>query len=533
MKLHSVLLRLALPLLLVACGGGGATPVARQTADIDETPPTSAVTPGGGEFPTLVELEFTSSEPATIFVSVDGKPYVRLGESPAHLTLEEGRSTVKFYAVDRADNVETAAHTEAFLIDVSAPRLAFAEGTEIEPLPWLGEAVVAWESDEACDWVVRTPGSEIALAEGRLDEPGGETFRIDAKDLPEGGREFEVAATDWTGRTSVLPFRLERAAAVVVDLDADPGDVVVSPAGDRAFVARKFQSVVDVVDLESGAVVESIDVGIRAWSMTMHPGGTRLYVSNAVAPGAIAVIDVETSEVETLDVTTGIPGPVAFSADGAFGFFTDFDGAIRVIGTDPDSLDYHANVDRIPVADGLLHGEIVVDPDGEHLVVNWAGVGEVGLAVVEFGESDPTVRNAWTSSVATLSGLSQAITQSSDGARVFLSSTKLLCGLCRFDIDEDELVHVEKEPDEEGGSSNPFGKVPDVPWGLALFDDGATLLSVGPNGPFLRCYDADSMELLVRFPIGAGAQALATTGSSAVVARSSGSKKELLVIPLR
>jgi len=116
---------------------------------------------------------------------------------------------------------------------------------------------------------------------------------------------------------------------------------------------------------------------------------------------------------------------------------------------------------------------------------------------------------------------SQAIALSADGTNAYVSSVSLFCGFCRFDVDADKLLHA-------SGST-------DVPRAIALLDQESGLLTVSLDGSDLSFYDAESMENRSRFPIGPGAQSLAVTpdGNTAVVSRSNGAEREVLIIPLR
>ncbi|MGP4072285.1 M14 family metallopeptidase [Piscibacillus sp. B03] len=80
----------------------------------DNQPPKSNVTPGEGEYDEPVELEFETSEPATIYYTLDGSrptfesEQLQLGgtREPAEtLTIDE-TTTVNWFAVDPAGNIE-------------------------------------------------------------------------------------------------------------------------------------------------------------------------------------------------------------------------------------------------------------------------------------------------------------------------------------------------------------------------------------------------------------------------------------------
>ena len=504
-------------LFLTACGsGGGAAPILAPALVVDTDPPDSVVLPAGGDFGDEVELVVTASEEATIFVSFNGGDFAPAGASPASIALPEGETTFEYYAVDAAGNTETSVHVEQYLVDLSPPVLELNSG-EPTPIPWLAAVDVEWTSDETCDYSVSVVETGERIDAGTLE--GGESASLthEARDLPDEPITIRIEATDWTGHSSAIEYIIERAAPVRIAVEDDPGDVVIAPAGDRAFVARRFENEIDVVDLASGAIVETIDIGIRAWEVTLNADGTLLYFSNTLGPGAMVTVDVESYEVESVDADVGIPGPVAFSPDGTRGYFTDFFGNVRVLDTDPTSATYHSVIDRVFVDLDLLSGELVVSPDGESVLLNWSQFGHSGLELIDFAGGSPELYTVWESTLPGVHNPSQAIALSADGTNAYVSSVLLFCGFCRFDIDAEKIVHA-------SGST-------DVPRAIALFDADKNLLTASLNGNYLHLYDADSMEHRSRFLVGPGAQSVAVSpdGSTAVISLAD----EILILPLR
>ena len=523
-------------MFLVACGGGSEPAVARQEVDVDTRAPTTTANPEGGDFDAEIDLVLTASEAATIHVSVNGEDFAPAGDSPVHLPVTEGVTTIEYYAVDRAGNVEAPIQIQRYLVDLSPPVLMLTNG-DPEPLPWLTTAAIEWQSDEECDYVVTVVETDELLAEGKLDLGATAEIAYAGVDLPDDPITIRIEATDWTGRTSTLEFQLERAAPKSIEVVNEPGDIIVLPAGDRAFIARRFKSEIDVLDLDTEEIVDTIDVGTRPWAMTLNADATLLYISNTLSPGRIVTVDVDSYTVDSVSGDVGIPGAVAFTADGAFGFFTDFSGGITVLDTDPASSNFNSVVDSIFVDEDVLSGRMVVGPQDDFLILNWSGLDMLGVEVIEFGVGAPDLRTAWASSIPTVHAQTNAIALSADGKQAFVSSVKLLCGLCRFDLEADRLVHASDDPDPDPGPVVIIGgkAVPDVPWGLALIDADEWLLSVGANTTRVRLYETATMEHRSRFKIGTGASAIAVTpdGMRAIISRSTGVKKEILVLPLR
>jgi len=382
-------------MFLTACGSAGgadAPPVAALV--VDTTPPESVVLPAGGEFGEETELLVTASEEAMIFVSLNGGDFVAVGASPASIKLSEGETTVDYYAVDAAGNTEPIVQQEHYLVDLSPPVLALI-GAEPAPIPWLASADVEWTSDEQCDYTVTVVETGDEIDAGTLEAGANASLAHEGRGLPDEPVTVRIEASDRHGRSSVLEYTLERAAPVHVDVAESPGTVVIAPGGDRAFVARRFETEIDVIDLASGTVVDTIDTGIRAWEITLNADGTLLYVSNTLGPGAIVTVDVDSYDVVSVDADVGIPGPVAFSPDGTRGYFTDFFGGVRMLDTDPSSPTYHTVLENIFIDLDLLTGELVVAPDGESVLLNWSQFGQSGLELIDFSSGLPELYTVW------------------------------------------------------------------------------------------------------------------------------------------
>ncbi|MHC4450369.1 MAG: hypothetical protein ACYS0E_09575 [Planctomycetota bacterium] len=523
-------------LFAVACGGGSdAPPVAKQEVP-DTLAPTTSASPEGGDFAAEIEVVLTASEAATIHVAVDGGDFEPVGPSPVRLPMTEGVTTIKYYAVDLAGNVEAPAQSQRYFVDLSPPVVTLVAG-DPEPLPWLATATIEWNTDEEADYSVTVVETGELLDEGKLDAGASAEIVVEGVELPDEPITIRIEATDWTARTSTREFALQRLEPTRIAMTEQPGDVVILPAGDRAFIARPFKSEIDVLDLDTEQIVETIDVGIRPWAVTLNADASLLYVSNTLSPGEIVTVDVDSYDVVSLSASVGVPGAVAFSPDGAWGFFTDFTGSIQVLDTDPTSSSYHTVVDSIVIHDDALSGRMVVGPQSDFLLLNWTGTQFVGAEQVDFGTTSPSVRTAWRSSVPAVNAQASAIALSTDGKQAYIGSIKLFCGLCRFDLEADELIHAGDDPDPVDDPTVTIGgkEVPDLPWSVALLDSDERLMTVGANGKYVRLYQTGSMAHESRFKIGSGAGSIAITpdGTRAVISRSAGAEREILVLPLR
>lgn len=519
----------------------------------DTLPPTTAAEPAGQAFDQATEVTLTASEPATVHVTFDGTDPVRgaentlSGDSPLVVPLPEGTTEVRFFSVDRSGNREREVKAEVYLVDTLAPEVTLV-GDPPAPLAILASASIEWQSNEKGRFTVELggdgeQGSGTLLEEGDVEAEEARTIAYPATALPEDQPlSIWIHADDWTGRVGSLEVPLARAAPFRVPLENVPGDVVVLPGGDRAYVARKFGLELDVFDVDPASpdylmVRDTIDLGIRPWKVARTPDGLRLYVSNAVAPGTIAVVDAETGAVERRLSGMGIPGRVTISPGGTLGYFTDFDGGVRVLDTDPVSPNFHTEIDRIPVGEGVIAGALAVSPDGTRALLNWTGTAGHGTDLLDLDPLSPTYRQVVASPVVAVAAFAGDVVLSADGAFGYASSSDPACSLCRIDV-ATGVVDASAplpEPQEGGVEVTVSGiAVVDFPWALALTGDDQHLLAVGPNGGALRILRTDTMEEIARVTVGAGATAVAITpdGARALVTRS-GAAPELVVVPLR
>jgi len=108
-----------------------------------------------------------------------------------------------------------------------------------------------------------------------------------------------------------------------------PVEAWVRPGSGTAFVTcrdeigQSRRGVILVVDLESGATLETIPAGIYPWHMLPDPTGTRLYVNNFQS-SRISVVDVARRQVVDSLVVQNGPSTMLLSPDGARLFVSCF-----------------------------------------------------------------------------------------------------------------------------------------------------------------------------------------------------------------
>src|SRR5688572_1732170 len=110
----------AVVLALASAGCGTDSTLRLGPRDDGAAPATTADPPGGSFREMPAEVRLASDEPATIFFTLDGStPTTASPSEPSPVLLTElpPDTTIRFFAVDAADNTETE-HAETYLLDL-------------------------------------------------------------------------------------------------------------------------------------------------------------------------------------------------------------------------------------------------------------------------------------------------------------------------------------------------------------------------------------------------------------------------------
>ncbi len=391
---RSALVRLVLGVALAVSGCGGGDDGG------DDTAPTVAATPAGGVFGSPVAVTLTASDDSgIIYYTVDGstpEPGAAAtfegGSSIADIDLPEAETTIRFMAMDEAGNRGDAA-SETYLVDLTAPEVATDPGTP-GPVGLLAEVTVRFSIDEAVHFTVElggdgAVGSGMALAEG--DAAAGD-------DVPVSVPGYQLSYLQATPLTLYATDVAGHAGSASVDLALQPplaidaagalyGQVLIEPAGTRAFVADTDGDDIDVIDLERTSptfhtVIASVPVGTGPRAMALTPAGDRLYVCNSDAD-TISVVDTESLEVSTTFAAADEPGGIAVSSADLRAYYTGWDGTVRIIDVDPVSDDYNEQVGQLTPEALLLTGQVAVSSDGRRLLLSWNGSSAAGTDVID------------------------------------------------------------------------------------------------------------------------------------------------------
>ncbi|MFT5422931.1 MAG: YVTN family beta-propeller protein [Phycisphaerales bacterium] len=208
--------------------------------------------------------------------------------------------------------------------DATASVIDRASGSVLATLPTGAgphEAAVSPDGKTAvvCDYGERTPGSTLTVIDlpsmtvsktidlgqpcrphGIQFEPDGEHLVVTAEVLSEVLR-VNVLSGEVVGRA---PTR-QRASHMVV----------LSPSGERGYVANIAPGTVSVVDVARGDLVKVIETGAGAEGIDISPDGREVWVTNRAAD-TVSVIDTQTLEVVKQIECGAFPIRVKFTPDG-------------------------------------------------------------------------------------------------------------------------------------------------------------------------------------------------------------------------
>ena len=211
-----------------------------------------------------------------------------------------------------------------------------------------------------------------------------------------------------------------------------------------AYVVCAFSEDVYVIDTATNTFIDTVDVGLGAFSPAITPDGSFVYVSNGLSD-YVSVI--QTSDNTVVDAVTvgNNPRGMAVTPDGAFVYVTNFfDDIISVIDTFTNTV-----VDPpISVGEGPI--DVAITPNGAFAYVVNCDSDDVSV----IRTSDNTV----VATVAVgLGPLNLAITP--DGAYVYVSN-----------YDDDTVSVIATSTNTVVGAPIPVG---DMPRGVAITPDGA------------------------------------------------------------
>ena len=181
--------------------------------------------------------------------------------------------------------------------------------------------------------VVKTATNKVVgtIAVGEL--PASIAFSPDGSTAYVLNRDSQsVSVIDTATRTVTASYSLASAEG-----SSYGNDLAITPNGEQAFLPLEDGTVI-VLDLATGAVVNTVTLGYGAWQGVVSPNGKDVYVTylpTIYSVGYVAVVSTATNKVVHRIATNGSrPGSVAISPDGKYVYTADFsDNTVDVITT--------------------------------------------------------------------------------------------------------------------------------------------------------------------------------------------------------
>lgn len=537
-----VMLTISLVLSLTGCGGGGGSDAPLPPSDT--TPPVTTAYPVGGFFNSIQQVTLTANEAATIYYSMDGNaPSVgggntTSGNSPiAGITIPEGTTILKFFAIDLASNNESV-KTETYTINLAAPIVSLIGGTP-SPIGLLDAVTINWESNENGTYIIEVGGNG-AIGSGTQILSGSVQSSIPVASHVQGiNLSFAVATPLWVYVTDSLGGT----GSIFVDLNLKPLETIVAgntvsnikilQNGLKAYITSKASDNVIVIDTDPSSgtyntIVATIPVGISPTDIAFTPDDSRAYITNegrtTIDVDSISEILTATDTVtDTIPLGSSAPNGIAITPDGTRAYFLSFDGKIYVLDIDITSVKYNTVVDSISRS-LLLFGEIAITPDGNKAVTNWQGSIAHAVDVYDVELGSMTYNQLIASPIPVISGLRGDVALSNDSAYAYVSSSYFsACGVCKVDLQTNSILA--KNSTDFSGLQN----------ALAVTPDGVNLIAGGLNDTTLSLFSTTDISYLGNVDIGTNVRAMDITsdGSRAYVVESdiSGSYK-IIMVPL-
>lgn len=265
-----------------------------------------------------------------------------------------------------------------------------------------------------------------------------------------------------------------------------PQYFLTSPDDQRVYVSSWESGDVSVVDLEKKKVIATIPVGVNPLGMTITPNGNKLYVAvtaqalEHVKNGSelvstwmkVVVIDTTTYTIIKEIMSGYAPRFINISPDGTKAYVNEYRGKIHIINTASDEI-----VDSILLARPAVYmpSDVAVTPDGSKLLAYIRGTQQVLI-----------IDTATHELLARFNAYSNAITISSDGQRAYIPGSQFAI----IDIPHLTVKYV-KMPGIEIGDSK-----------IVLSKDERTAYIVDTQRDILQVIDLENWRLIVNVPVG-------------------------------
>lgn len=250
-----------------------------------------------------------------------------------------------------------------------------------------------------------------------------------------------------------------------------------SYAAPFAYVTTKTS--LQLVDVATLSVTETIPLTNRPWGVAIHPQGRRAWVTRSQA-GAVSVIDVITGSVlADIGVGSSIPQGLATTPDGGRVYVATLLDGVKVIDAFTNSV-----VATINVPAGAAQ-HVAMRPDGQFVYVSSGGPSNAHVAAIRTS-TNSVVANIFVGDWA-LGGTAQGLAVSPDNSRVYVAVNT---------IDQLRVIST---------SSNTVIATISVgsgPTAVAVSPDGATVYVSNAAANTISVIDADSLSVVRTLSVG-------------------------------
>ena len=398
MRIPSKAWSIALLAVLGACAGAGGAGIVgigslhlspgAATIHVGETTQITAVALGpSGEQVTGLLVTFTSDNDAVATTTAAGL-VTAVAPGSATITARAGSAL--------ATAVVTVVPREAAVVSLDHDSLDMASGASVQVAVTatdatgavLQGATIVYTSSDAKVFTVSAAGAVLAVGSGvaTLTATSGSAhagipvvvyrpFSGELQSASVPGRPFGVTiapdgllyVTEQDGNALArfqLPGLLANGA---VNVGVDPGEVIFTHDGLRAYSVNVLAGTISVVSVAQGATVGTFTLNRSALRARLSSDDSRLFVG--MDDGTVRELDPVTGVArDTIQALGGAINGLALSPDGAHLYATSTVGGVADIDTKTNAL-----ARTIPLAGALQ--DIAVSPDGSRLYVAVEGAG--------------------------------------------------------------------------------------------------------------------------------------------------------------
>ena len=201
--------------------------------------------------------------------------------------------------------------------------------------------------------VVHYPGGALGRLSGQLlaNQAGG------------GNTEPLLYISNWPGN-NVLEFDpATRRTTNTIPSGRGPAGIVMSPRGERLFVALQDAAGIAVIDREARQRIDTIPIaGSEPFGLGITPDGERLLACDINGGGRVHIVDIQTQQILQTLQTGELPEQIAVNPEGSLAYVTASRGGRTTI------IDLTSNqaLGRLNTPDAV---GVVLDPSGDRVYV--------------------------------------------------------------------------------------------------------------------------------------------------------------------